>query len=160
MSIRILLVACLLAVPGVVSFAATPADAAFDVVLREYLAVHSHLILDRFDDSSRKSAAALNQASAALMSAQGLNHAAHALVQAMVDRSAELTKAELNAARQIFTKLGDAVDPFLKSYYTGTGKYYRFFCDMLKKPWVQRTDKPVQNPFYDASMRTCGRLVP
>lgn len=138
--------------------APSPADLAFDEVMKHYLALHGHLTMDHFDDASRKEAAALNVACSQLQQTPGTTPAAGA-TQIMVDRSAELTKANLAAARTGFANLGDGIDAYLKGFYHGNVKYYRYFCDMMKKPWAQSVNTKVLNPFYDAPMRSCGRLV-
>lgn len=153
----IVLLLAFVATPGLW---AAPLDTAFDEVMKQYLALHGHLTTDRFDDASRKTAAALNQAGTSLQSQAGATSPAASAIKLIVDRSAELTKAALPQARGLFANLGDGIDTYLKSYYRGTTKYYRFFCDMMKKPWAYSKDKPILNPFYDASMRNCGRLVP
>ncbi|MBI4868653.1 MAG: DUF3347 domain-containing protein [Candidatus Wallbacteria bacterium] len=137
-----------------------PSDLAFDEVMKHYMILHGHLTNDRFDDASRKTAAAMNDACSALARTASTPAAAQAAVKLMTDRSAELTKAGLPAVRKIYANLGDGVDPYIKNFYKGTVKYWRFFCDMQKKPWAQLQMKPLLNPFYDKTMRDCGRLVP
>lgn len=146
---------------GIPAFAApSPLDPAFDAVMQQYLALHGHLTTDHFDDASRKTAAALNQAAVSLQAQAGAASSAAAAIRTIVDRSAELTKASLPLARGVFASLSEGIDTYIKSHYRGSTKYYRFFCDMVKKPWAYSKDKPILNPFYDASMRNCGRLVP
>lgn len=69
---------------------------------------------------------------------------------------ASLGKADtLEAARTDFVRLGDKAAKLA----TGHPGYYLVNCPMVKKDWVQTTDK-VSNPYLGKSMASCGVAKP
>ena len=66
----------------------------------------------------------------------------------------ELAKADsLKRARTAFEKLSDKA----KQLAAGRPGYYVVHCPMLKKDWVQTTEK-IANPYYGKEMLTCGEI--
>ncbi len=66
----------------------------------------------------------------------------------------ELAKADsLKSARTAFEKLSDKA----KQLAAGQPGYYVVYCPMLKKDWVQTTEK-IANPYYGKEMLTCGEI--
>jgi len=66
---------------------------------------------------------------------------------------------DLDATRLQFFELSKPLFAYLHQNYKGKKGYFRYFCSMAKKGWVQ-PDKAVRNPYYGSSMLTCGDLVP
>ena len=66
----------------------------------------------------------------------------------------KLAKSEsLKEARAAFEKLSDKA----KQLAAGQAGYYVVNCPMLKKDWVQMTEK-IGNPYYGKEMATCGEV--
>src|SRR2546423_750032 len=61
--------------------------------------------------------------------------------------------ASLKDARDSFEKLTIRA----KTLAAGQSGYFVMHCPMLKKDWVQTSDKP-SNPYYGKSMANCGEL--
>jgi hypothetical protein len=59
----------------------------------------------------------------------------------------------LKDARAAFEKLSDKA----KQLAAGQSGYYVVHCPMLKKNWVQTSEK-VANPYYGKEMATCGEI--
>ena len=67
---------------------------------------------------------------------------------------APLSKStSLTEARKAFEKLSD------KAQHVASGQsgYYIVTCPMLKKDWVQTSEK-IANPYYGKEMATCGEI--
>ena len=66
----------------------------------------------------------------------------------------DLAKSDsLKTARTAFEKLGDKA----KQLAAGQPGYYVVHCPMLKKDWVQTTEK-IANPYYGKEMAACGEI--
>jgi multidrug efflux pump subunit AcrA (membrane-fusion protein) len=100
--------------------------------------------------------AALSAALAACASASP--HAAHGPLAAYLGG---LKPAEsLKAARRAFSPLSTAVaDLALEQGITRSAGLHAFNCSMANAHWLQR-DTETRNPFYGASMLTCGEELP
>ena len=70
------------------------------------------------------------------------------------DEAAELAKSSsLKEARAAFEKLSEKA----KQLATGQAGYYVAHCPMLKKDWVQTSEK-IANPYGGKEMVTCGEI--
>src|ERR1700736_5112036 len=70
------------------------------------------------------------------------------------DEGADLAKSSsLKDARAAFEKLSDKA----KQLAAGQTGYYVVNCPMLKKDWVQTSEK-IANPYYGKEMATCGEI--
>ena len=70
------------------------------------------------------------------------------------EEGAALTKSNsLKEARAAFEKLSDKA----KQLAAGQSGYYVVNCPMLKKDWVQTSEK-IANPYYGKEMATCGEI--
>jgi hypothetical protein len=70
------------------------------------------------------------------------------------DEAAELAKSSsLKDARTAFEKLSEKA----KQLATGQPGYYVAHCPMLKKDWVQTSEK-IANPYGGKDMVTCGEI--
>ena len=70
------------------------------------------------------------------------------------EEGAALTKSSsLKEARSAFEKLSDKA----KQLAAGQSGYYVVNCPMLKKDWVQTSEK-IANPYYGKEMATCGEI--
>jgi hypothetical protein len=67
---------------------------------------------------------------------------------------ADLTKSKsLQEARNAFARLSDEA----KTLVAGQPGYYVVYCPMVKKEWVQNSDK-VANPYAGKEMISCGEI--
>jgi hypothetical protein len=70
------------------------------------------------------------------------------------DEAAELAKSSsLKEARAAFEKLSEKA----KQLATGQAGYYVAHCPMVKKDWVQTSEK-IANPYGGKEMVTCGEI--
>ena len=70
------------------------------------------------------------------------------------DAGADLAKSSsLKEARVAFEKLSDKA----KQLIAGQPGYYVVNCPMLKKDWVQTSEK-IGNPYYGKEMASCGEI--
>ena len=70
-----------------------------------------------------------------------------------VDGSKLAKSGSLKEARAAFENLSDKA----KQLAAGQAGYYVVNCPMLKKDWVQMTEK-IGNPYYGKEMATCGEI--
>jgi hypothetical protein len=65
---------------------------------------------------------------------------------------------DLEAARSEFFELSKPLLAYLHQFYKGEKEYFRYYCSMAKKGWIQ-PEKGTKNPYYGSSMLTCGELI-
>jgi hypothetical protein len=120
-----------------------------DAIVKPYLEIQAQLAADRFEEAKAPAKALAAQA-ASLGQERGGR---------IVKAAADVEKAaDIKAARDAFGPLSDAVIERLKADGGGDGLKIGF-CPMIKRSWVQREDQ-VKNPYFGASMLTCGELKP
>lgn len=75
----------------------------------------------------------------------------------MAKAASELAAAaDINAAREAFGRLSDAVIAYSEGTRVPTGDSVNtMYCPMNKKSWLQKGDQ-VKNPYYGKAMLTCG----
>jgi hypothetical protein len=79
---------------------------------------------------------------------------AKAAVKEIGDEGSEIAKAaSLKDARTGFEKLSNRA----KALVAGQSGYYVMHCPMLKKDWVQTSEK-ISNPYGGKEMVTCGEI--
>lgn len=78
-------------------------------------------------------------------------------LQAMKSASDSLRTEELKRAREDFGPLSEAVMSYVKQFGF-SGKAYGFYCDMVKKSWLQEHDQ-IGNPYYGSRMFKCGKMT-
>lgn len=64
---------------------------------------------------------------------------------------------DIEKQRQAFAKLSPALWELVKTSAGLNGNYYYQYCPMRKAYWISRT-KAIENPYYGASMLTCGSV--
>ncbi|HXG89584.1 MAG TPA: hypothetical protein VNJ02_14740 [Vicinamibacterales bacterium] len=63
---------------------------------------------------------------------------------------------DIAAARTAYGDVSSALEAYAVKTKSGFGKDVRLaYCPMVNKPWLQK-DKEIRNPYYGASMLTCG----
>ena len=72
-----------------------------------------------------------------------------------------LQKAKkIDEARTAFGQMSEALVSYLDAQKQKPGDGVRVaYCPMVRKPWLQK-DGAIQNPYYGASMLTCGSFKP
>lgn len=117
-------------------------------IVASYLNIHAALSSDKVDGV--KAAAAAIGKEAARMGAAGdaIQKAAKAVGSA----------ADLEAARTAFGPLSDAVIAAARADgWKDVPSAKVAYCSMVDRHWIQTDDK-IRNPYYGASMLTCGEL--
>ena len=80
------------------------------------------------------------------------------LPEATASQAEAVAKAtDIKAARAAFKPLSTTLIAAANTPKEKTGHYYEAFCPMANAAWIQ-TDKKVANPYYGASMLTCGEI--
>jgi hypothetical protein len=66
------------------------------------------------------------------------------------------TAKDIAEARTAFADVSSALAEYAEKTKSGLGADVRVaYCPMLNKPWLTK-DKTIRNPYYGASMLTCG----
>jgi hypothetical protein len=75
----------------------------------------------------------------------------------VVDGAKKLAVAkDIAAARTAFGDVSQALAAYAEKTKSGFGPGVRLaYCPMVDKPWLQK-DSQIRNPYYGASMLTCG----
>jgi len=79
--------------------------------------------------------------------------------EALVAGAKKLAAAvDIAAARTAFGELSTALTAYAEKTKSGFGPDVRLaYCPMVDKPWLTK-DKTIRNPYYGASMLTCGNF--
>lgn len=124
--------------------AATPLDAA----LEQYIIIQTALAGD--------SLKGVPEAASAL--AATVKESAGGLPEATASQAESLGKAsDIKAARAALKPLSNTLIAALNAQKEKTGHYFEAFCPMANAAWIQ-ADKKIANPYYGASMLSCGEI--
>jgi len=63
---------------------------------------------------------------------------------------------DLASARVVFKRLSKSLIQYLADHKI-TSAYVEVYCPMVKASWIQRDEK-INNPYMNASMRSCGTI--
>ena len=143
-------IGCLtLAVLLVITSSASAADALGSMIDRA-VAIQVSLSHDTLDGVAANAAAITTDAQA--LGTPGEKVLAGALA---------LQKAKkMDEARTAFGQMSEALVAYLDAQKQKPGNGVRVaYCPMARKPWLQK-DGAIQNPYYGASMLTCGSFKP
>lgn len=70
------------------------------------------------------------------------------------------TAKKIDEAREAFGRMSEALVAYLEAQKQKPGNGVKVaYCPMVRKPWLQK-DGAIQNPYYGASMLTCGNFKP
>jgi hypothetical protein len=131
-----------------------PIDPMVEKVLVEYAVIQETL--------SKDSVQGIESAAKAISAHASEVSSSDPEVQALIDdlkaASGKIQGQDLEAARDTFFELSKPLLVYLTKYYSGNNTYFRYFCGMAKKGWVQ-AEKGTRNPYYGSSMLTCGELI-
>lgn len=130
------------------SFAHEHATTPLQTVLAEYVKIQQSLAGD--------SLKGVPEAAAAIVVAVKGNEGE--LPGATVSEAEAVGKAtDIKAARAAFKPLSVTLISAASSLKEKTGHFYEAYCPMAGAAWIQ-ADKKVANPYYGASMLTCGEI--
>ena len=146
---RALLALGIVAALAAASAAAAASDVAADLpaaLIDPYIQVQVALSTDKFDGIAAH--------------AQAMEKAAVTLgkdAEPIVAGSKKLAAAkDIAAARTAFGEVSEAITTYAEKTKSGLGSDVRVaYCPMVNKPWLTK-DKTIRNPYYGASMSTCG----
>ncbi len=144
-----------LAVLASVSLAwAEPADKSVDMILGDYFKIQSALAQD--NTTGIDGAAQAIQKTAE--SVETTDPEVKTLVTQIQSAAEKIQGQNLEAARGTFFELTRPLLAYLNKFHSSKDSYYRFFCPMAKKAWIQ-SDNDTRNPYYGSSMLKCGQLI-
>jgi hypothetical protein len=126
------------------------ASESLKAIVQSYLALQSQLAMDKTDDV--KGPARAIAAQAVTMGKEGTE---------IAKAASRLESApDLKSARDAFGALSDAVIAAGKAEGWKDVEGVRLaFCPMVRRSWLQK-DQQIRNPYYGATMLTCGELKP
>ena len=133
---------------------AGPIDQTVEKVLVEYSVIQQGLS----NDSVQGIDTAAQEIGALASETRTSDSDLQALIDDVQAASSKIQGQDLEAARDTFFELSKPLLVYLNKYYSGNNSYFRYFCGMAKKGWVQ-TEKGTRNPYYGSSMLTCGELI-
>jgi hypothetical protein len=130
------------------SAATVHASDAMKAIVGSYLDIQARLAGDKIEGIKPVAQAIVEQAARMGTGGEGIVKTAKALEQA----------ADLKAARDAFGPLSDAV------IAAGNAENWKdvpdvrvAYCPMVKRSWVQK-EETIRNPYYGASMLSCGEF--
>ncbi len=130
---------------GLLAGVASAADLPRGLV-NPYLAVQVKLAGDQFTGIAADAQAIATAATALGKDAEKIVAGAKKLGEAK----------DITAARTAFGEVSEALADYAQKTKSGFGPDVKMaYCPMADKPWLQK-DKDIKNPYYGASMLTCG----
>lgn len=131
-----------------------PVDKEVDKLLNEYFKIQDTLTQD--------SVKGVDAAAKEIVSLTSKVNAGDAQVQGLIDSvkasAQRIQGKELKAARDEFFEMSKPLLVYLNMHYSGDSEYFRFYCGMAKKGWIQ-SKNDLRNPYYGSEMLTCGELI-
>lgn len=133
---------------------AGPADQKAEAILDQYFLIQASLAKDStqgIDDAAQKIAKLAATSAAADLKVQ--------TIFSQVEKAAnQIQGKDLKQAREQFFELSKPLLVYFNQFYSGKKEFYRYFCSMAKKAWIQPT-KGASNPYLGSAMPTCGDLI-
>lgn len=133
---------------------AGPVDKKVDDILDQYFLIHSSLA----NDSQKGVDEAADKIMNLAMNVQTEDAQAKKLLEQVHMAAHRMHGKDLKQTRELFFELSKPLLAYLNQYYSGDKTYYRYFCSMAKKAWIQ-PNKDVRNPYLGSEMPTCGELI-
>lgn len=149
---RILCFCCTFAIAALAW--AGPVDKQVENILDQYFVIQSSLA----NDSTQGVADAAHTIMKLAMNIQTTDAQAKKLLEQVHMAVHQMKGEDLKQTREQFFELSKPLLAYLKQYYSGDRTYYRYFCTMAKKAWIQPI-KDVHNPYLGSAMPTCGELI-
>lgn len=133
---------------------AGPVDAEFETMMDHYFRIQKVLTQDSTSGIDAEAAKIVKLASSATSSDAEVSN----LLADLKAAGEKIQGKDLKAARDEFFAMSKPVLIYLNKHYSGDESYFRYFCGMAKKGWVQG-EKGIRNPYYGSEMLTCGELI-
>jgi hypothetical protein len=133
---------------------AVPTDTEFEKILDRYFEIQASLA----GDSTEGIDAASRTIDRLAAGVNTNNPEIKGLAASLSKAAREIQGEELEAARLSFFEMSKPLLLYLNQFYKGEKEYFRYFCSMAKKGWIQ-SKEGVKNPYYGSSMLTCGQLI-
>jgi Cu(I)/Ag(I) efflux system membrane fusion protein len=131
------------------------ADLQVEKILTQYFQIHASLANDSTKGIDKPAGLIVQLAS----DSQALDPGSRQLFADVKAAAERIRGKALKPAREEFFELSKPLFAYLHQDYKGQQHYYRYFCSMAKKGWIQAREG-VRNPYYGSEMLTCGELVP
>lgn len=148
------LLSCLMfAVLGTPAWAG-PADSAIDRILQEYFKIHEALAADSTQGIDQAAQQIAKIAATAKPSGAEISD----LFQQIQTAARKIQGQPLEQAREAFFDLSRPLLVYLNLHHSNKAGYYRYFCPMANKGWIQ-AEVGARNPYYGSAMPTCGQLI-
>jgi hypothetical protein len=129
-------------------------DQQVEGILDQYFVIQSSLAKDSTQGIDNAAKQIINLASTA--------GAADPQIQKLLTQVEKAAKQiqgkDLKQTREQFFELSKPLLVYLNQFYSGNKEYYRYFCSMAKKGWIQ-AHKGVHNPYLGSTMPTCGEPI-
>ena len=139
--------------PAVIPSTKCCADEALGKVLHDYLEIQHALVKDTDDAALFKTLAATS--TTALTGV--LPEESKKLLTTLRDEAtAGAGAADLAARREVFKRVSAAMIPLALAHAGGGVLVREAFCPMAQAGWLQDDAQRISNPYYGASMPTCG----
>lgn len=133
---------------------AGPVDKEVADILDQYFLIHSSLANDSQQGVDEAAHKIMNLA----MNVQTEDAQAKKLMEQVHMAAHQMNGKDLKQTRDLFFELSKPLLAYLNQYYSGDRTFYRYFCSMAKKAWIQPA-KDVRNPYLGSEMPTCGELI-
>lgn len=133
---------------------ARPTDSEFEKILDRYFEIQASLASDSTDGI----AAASQEIDRLASRIQTENAKIEELASSLRKAAREIQGKDIEGARESFFEMSKPLLMFLHQFYTGDKEYFRYYCSMAKKGWIQ-PEKGTRNPYHGSSMLTCGELI-
>jgi len=133
---------------------AAPTDPQFEKILDPYFDIQASLAADS-TEGIESAAQSIQQLAAQV---QTENSQIRQLVSDLELAAGKIQGKELEAARLVFFEMSKPLLVYLHQFYSGEREYFRYYCSMAKKGWIQ-PEKSIRNPYHGTSMLTCGELI-
>jgi hypothetical protein len=130
------------------------ADREFEEILDRYFEIHASLAADSIEGIDA-AAHSIGKLAAEIRSDDSRIKALRSDLESAASR---IEGKSLDDARVVFFELSKPLLVYLNQFYEGDKGYFRYYCSMLNKAWVQQ-EEPVKNPYHGSSMLTCGELI-
>jgi hypothetical protein len=137
-----------------VSAWAGPADQRVEGILNQYFVIQASLA----KDSTQGVNASARKIAELTTSAGTVTPQVHELLVQVGKAAHQIQGKDLKQTREQFSELSKPLLVYLNKFYSGKKEFYRYYCPMAKKAWIQ-AQKGAHNPYLGSAMPTCGDLI-
>ena len=133
---------------------AGPIDQSIDGILQDYFKIQKALASDSTTGIGEAAQSIYRKAS----SIRTTDPQIQKLLAQVTTASRDFQASDLEKARDGFFELSKPLLVYLNQSYERKDHYYRYFCSMKQRAWIQ-PDEGVRNPYAGQAMPTCGELI-